>query len=349
LRVKVFVNHLGPLWQSGAARLSGCACFPLRVAAFRKLRLLRLASLTVPIGAVALASFAGETIEGAFGRKLGDVFDPSSSIRTARTADGTPEGAPIYEFSPATRFGSFEHYYVRITPTTHKIWRLEAVRDVDDRDAAQKEQAVITQHLKEHYGIEKEGITHNGMGEHRSFGQGRCCIETQVTGLIHVTFTIRYSDIDLQRKADAEKDAEKDAAAGKLDPLRDNSFTAILQRILDASTNVPSTSLTNSMGISGSDAQETLSWIQAYFRNNGITNALRDLHVGMRVEDIVAMLGEPAGRGQTQSGKTVQGKPEGQYEDWLSWYHNERGMHVAPIISVRIEDGIVKELKAGRG
>src|ERR1051326_3206520 len=106
----------------------------------RKMRLLPVIRLAVPIGAVALSSLAGEAIKGAFGSKLGDVFDPSSSIRTVRTADGTPEGAPIYEFSPATRFGLFHHYYVRITPATHKIWSLEAVRDVEDKEATQKEQ-----------------------------------------------------------------------------------------------------------------------------------------------------------------------------------------------------------------
>ncbi len=309
------------------------------------MRLLPIARLAVPIGAVALSSLAGEPIEGAFGRKLGDVFDPSSSIRTERAADGTPEGAPIYEFSPATRFGSFEHYYARITPATHKIWSLEAVRDVEDKEAAQREQAAIMQQLKEKYGVEKEIRNPNGMGEMRRSGQGRRYIETQLTGFIHVTLSVRCGDVDLMRAAVAEEDA----AAVEPSRSRGNSFSARLLAIMGGEANALSTALTNNTGTWDRKTDETPLWTRAYFRYNGITNSPGALRVGMRVEDIVAMLGEPTARCQVQNSEMVRGKPEGQSEDWLSWYHNERGMQVAPSISVRIEGGVVKALKAGRG
>jgi len=304
----------------------------------------RIAKLTVAIGTVALSSLAGETIEGAFGKKLGDVFDSSSSVRTERVADGTPEGAPIYEFSPTARLGSFERYFVRITPNTHKIWSLEAVRDVEDKEAAQREQGAIMQQLVEKYGVEREIRTHNGMGEMRRFGQGRRYIETQLTGFIHVTLSIRCGDVDLQRTSVAEKDA----AAVELSRSRGDSFSAKLLAILGGETNALSALSTNNTGIRDAETETSL-WIGAYFRHNGITNSPGDLRVGMRVEDMVAMLGEPAGRYQVQNGEIVGGKPEGQPADWLSWYHNERGMHVAPFVSVRIEGGVVKALKAGRG
>lgn len=306
-------------------------------------RLLHIGSLAVLIGAVALRSLAGETIEGAFGKKLGDVFDPNSSIRTAKAADGTPEGAPIYEFSPTTRFGSFDRYYVRITPTTHRICSLEAVRDVDDKGAAQTEQVAIMQQLKEKYGVKKEIRNPNGLGELRWFRQNRRSVATELTGLVHVTLSLRYGDDDVWRAAATEKDAATEA----LSRSRGESFTSKLQAIIDRATNVLSATLTNNTGNVDLKTDETPLRTREYFRANGITNLPGDLRVGMRVEDTVAMLGEPTGRCQIQNGEIVQGKPEGQYEDWLSWRHNERGKHVAPYISVRIEGGIVKALKAG--
>jgi hypothetical protein len=44
------------------------------------------------------------------------------------------------------------------------------------------------------------------------------------------------------------------------------------------------------------------------------------------------------------------GKPQGQFQGWLEWDHNpDQRLPVAPWIRLRIENGIVKELDAGRG
>jgi len=71
-------------------------------------------------------------------------------------------------------------------------------------------------------------------------------------------------------------------------------------------------------------------WIQAYFRANGL--APQPLSTGMTVTDLMAVLGEPTNK----------------YDDWLDWYHNARGLHVAPYIRARMLNGCVKRIEAGR-
>lgn len=91
---------------------------------------------------------------------------------------------------------------------------------------------------------------------------------------------------------------------------------------------------------------ETDLWIQNYFRSNQIKP--QPLSVGMKVEDFVAILGEPTEKYKVQHGYIVR-KPEGDHEDWLEWYHNPKHrMHVAPFIRCRIQNGIVTELEANR-
>jgi hypothetical protein len=86
--------------------------------------------------------------------------------------------------------------------------------------------------------------------------------------------------------------------------------------------------------------------VDAYFRGNGLTNSAA-LRVGMKLEDAIKVLGEPTHH--MQEGRLVEGTPKRPWKGWLKWYHNPRQIHVAPWIQIRIEDGIVKELKAGRG
>jgi hypothetical protein len=86
--------------------------------------------------------------------------------------------------------------------------------------------------------------------------------------------------------------------------------------------------------------------LEPYFRWNGLTNSAA-LRVGMKMEDAIKILGEPTHHMQKE--QLVKGKPEYPFEGWLRWYYNPRDMHVAPWIRLRIEDGLVKELKAGRG
>lgn len=92
--------------------------------------------------------------------------------------------------------------------------------------------------------------------------------------------------------------------------------------------------------------EETPFWLQQYFEFNSIKP--QDLSVGMKVEDVVSAIGEPTKAYKVQNGRVVA-KPDGEHEDWLEWYHNPKdAQHVAPVIRCRIQNGLVKELKANR-
>lgn len=93
--------------------------------------------------------------------------------------------------------------------------------------------------------------------------------------------------------------------------------------------------------------KETKRSIQDYFRRNGISTSAV-LRVGMKLGDFIKVLGEPTRRYQIKNQHAVGVTTEGQDEYWVEWYHNPRGAHVAPVIRVRIEKGVVKELEADR-
>lgn len=94
-------------------------------------------------------------------------------------------------------------------------------------------------------------------------------------------------------------------------------------------------------------AAETPGWLEAYFGFNHIT-PIPNLRVGMKLEEFIKVLGEPTRKYQRPKGRMVNGKPEEGYEDWVEWYHNPGNRHVAPIIRVRVENGIVTRLEANR-
>jgi hypothetical protein len=91
---------------------------------------------------------------------------------------------------------------------------------------------------------------------------------------------------------------------------------------------------------------QTQAEIEAYFRRNGLTNSAA-LRVGIKLEDAIKILGEPTHH--IHNGRMIEGKPAPSFDGWLRWYHNPGDrLHVAPTIRLRIENGIVKELEAGR-
>lgn len=105
---------------------------------------------------------------------------------------------------------------------------------------------------------------------------------------------------------------------------------------------------TESFGWHDPTRDDTDVWMQIYFRCNGIlTNSV--LQVGMTLNEFIKVLGEPTQRYYTKDGRVVGPEYEDRSDKWVEWCHNPRGMHVAPFIRVRVEDGAVKEVRAGRG
>ena len=72
--------------------------------------------------------------------------------------------------------------------------------------------------------------------------------------------------------------------------------------------------------------------IDQYFEFNGLKR--QPLRPGMSRDEIVGILGPP-----TKAGKNGR----------ETWYHNPRNIHVAPMITIRFEDGVVRVVTGGKG
>jgi hypothetical protein len=175
------------------------------------MKTLHIAILTACITIASFSAIGAEKIDGAFGKKLGDVFDPASAIGTSKLTDDTP----IYEFSTTNGFLSFKRYYVLITPTTHKIYSIWGTGGVKNAnaEAGQTEQAIVMELLKKKYGTEERLLPGMGntIGYVRQIDQGHRYIFTRLTdvssNLRAIMLEIRYYDSDLEKLAEAERNA----------------------------------------------------------------------------------------------------------------------------------------------
>jgi hypothetical protein len=134
-------------------------------------------------------------IEGAFGKKLGDVFDISTATNTATTVSG----ATMYEFAPTEAIRSFREYYVLITPKTKKIHTIIAMRMMDQAAAAKNEQSLLMSIFAEKYGppaaADKNAIMQDNRG-----------IMVNVSDDDKPTVSVYFMDTELSNQAKAEKE-----------------------------------------------------------------------------------------------------------------------------------------------
>lgn len=138
---------------------------------------------------------------GAFGKQLGDVFDPATAIGRSELTDGTP----MYQFAPSEKFRSFERYYIMITPKSHKIYAIWAVGAVENTGVGEKEQAVIMSLLEKKYGKPKEEGLFDSMMGAKQLHQGDRYIIVKVSGFVDVTIDIRYYDKKLTEITEKER------------------------------------------------------------------------------------------------------------------------------------------------
>lgn len=142
-----------------------------------------------------------EKIEGAFGVRLGDVFDLSQALGNRELG----EDSPMYGFATEKGFRSFKLYYVVVTPTTHRICCIVGTGSLKDRSTAEKEQAVVLELLKEKYGEPFSNRIFRSLGNIATITQGQRYIVTKITGLEHVSIEIRYCDKELMDLAEKER------------------------------------------------------------------------------------------------------------------------------------------------
>jgi hypothetical protein len=160
---------------------------------------------------VASTSPTAEKIEGAFGKKLGDIFHPAQAIGTSKLTDGTP----MYEFATTKGFRSFKRYYVMITPTTHKIYSIWGIGSAENTEAGQKEQAVIMELLTQKYGATDKERLFDTMGDIKRIAHGERYVITKITGFRDVALEIRYYDGQLEKLAEQERLATEVQKADK--------------------------------------------------------------------------------------------------------------------------------------
>ena len=158
--------------------------------------------LSILLLATTSAVVAADKIEGAFGLKLGDVFEPTTPPITA-----TPDGAPFslngaYEFTPKERNRDFSDYFVLITPNSHLVCRILAVHKAPGIENSKAFHDCLTAilHLK-YQGTydEKSGDSYIAQGK-RNIGV------TSPTGVDHVWWVaVLYTDDELAQRVGTEK------------------------------------------------------------------------------------------------------------------------------------------------
>ncbi|OGT18845.1 MAG: hypothetical protein A2V90_02705 [Gammaproteobacteria bacterium RBG_16_57_12] len=146
-------------------------------------------------------AFTAEKIGGAFGKELGQVFEPSSAIGKGELTDGTP----MFQFNPENTFRSFSKYYVMITPKTHKIYSIWGIGTMQNDPICKKEQEVIMEILKKKYGQPKKKDLAMNLFDAEMIDHGDRVIVTKCSGFMDTTIDIRYTDQNLKEIANKER------------------------------------------------------------------------------------------------------------------------------------------------
>jgi hypothetical protein len=162
--------------------------------------------LIVTILFTAIAVFAApeekiDRIEGAFGLKLGDAFDPASAAGKGALTDGTP----MHQFTPEKPFRSFKRYFVMITPKTNRIYSIWGIGDFENTPTAKQEQALILEILKQKYGEKKKEGLMDQLSDIKQIDQGDRSVVVKISGMMDVTMDIRYYDEPLRKLAEKER------------------------------------------------------------------------------------------------------------------------------------------------
>jgi hypothetical protein len=158
-------------------------------------------------GITELAAFS--EIESAFGKKLGDLFNPPET----KTSDIPNHlyASLKFEFNPTKSFRSFTKYYVRITPKTKRIFCIGGIGSVANLEDGYREQALMTNILKAKYGTSDTDERMQLMHDVNRIEKGNRYVVTEFDGIFNVTIEIRYCDREIEAIAEKERlEIEKD-------------------------------------------------------------------------------------------------------------------------------------------
>lgn len=159
--------------------------------------------LLIPLVAMLLIPLhAHAQIEGGFGLKLGDVLAVDSGELEAVGEFGTT----LYRVKPPKPLTGFDVYVVSVTPVTHRIYQIKAIRHFNLADAVKTEYEMLKKVLESKYARKGDGRIHQ---RHRGneFREDKGPSATFSRGDNSVTIT-RYDGRDIDR-VDVIKDEYK--------------------------------------------------------------------------------------------------------------------------------------------
>jgi hypothetical protein len=157
------------------------------------------------------AAVAADKIEGAFGLKLGDVFEPKTSP-IPKGPDGVQfslNGA--YEFTPKERNKDFSDYYVFITPNSHLVCKILAVHKEPAESGNAANCHAFRNALTAILHLKYEGTFDEKSRSDSNIGQGRRSIGTFAPVVVNQTcwLAIFYSDDELTQRASEEREQNR--------------------------------------------------------------------------------------------------------------------------------------------
>lgn len=146
------------------------------------------------------ARAAENPISGDFGLKLGEVFQPEP------TAPGPAfEGFPLYPFHPEKASPAFKDYFVQMTPTSHRIFRIRAVGPAASPEECAKQQGQLMEALKEKLGSPKMDTVEAPDFTIKILTIGDRTVTVKCSSLGGGSLEIQYTDSKLKDLAETEK------------------------------------------------------------------------------------------------------------------------------------------------
>ena len=139
-------------------------------------------------------------IEGAFGLKLGAIFDTSGG-----GLEGSADPILRYTFVPTNTFRSFVKHSVHVTHNEHKICRISAMANFNSRSEAELELDILMKLLSSKYGPEWRFPKEGQPGGLRAIRQkNRSIVAGVQTSSAGGHVIIAYNDESLQKLAERE-------------------------------------------------------------------------------------------------------------------------------------------------
>jgi hypothetical protein len=147
-------------------------------------------------------------IESAFGKKLGEVFDPGD---TPNEYAGSNPGNQYqrYRFTPVAPFKGLTEYFVEVTPTTHRIHTIEAIGYAADETEARQLVIVLGMILSEKYAAdprtseEIDQAQRNRPGMSNEFAEGKRIEQRDPSRTVSVSGSTDRTLIPVPRQVNA--------------------------------------------------------------------------------------------------------------------------------------------------